>query len=99
MVGEVDPESLAVIKAADSPTGKDLLIIAGSVSGSLGVYEIGPEEAPAVRPRSMSTGGCQPIEPYVYAFASEPYTYRTGISNRHTEQDIMCCVSPAHTRS
>eukprot|EP00892_Ulva_mutabilis_P008435 jgi/Ulvmu1/5964/UM026_0087.1 len=52
MLGDVDPESLAVIKAADSPTGNDLLIIAGSFSGTVSVYEITAEPEPEMEPTS-----------------------------------------------
>ena len=38
--GDVAPEGLAFVSAAESPTGKDLLLAACEVSGTLAVYEM-----------------------------------------------------------
>ena len=43
--GDVAPEGLAFIPAAQSPTGRDLLLAACEVSGTVAVYELTPNQA------------------------------------------------------
>ena len=42
--GDVAPEGLAFIPAGESPTGKDLLLAACEVSGTVAVYELTPNQ-------------------------------------------------------
>ena len=42
--GDVAPEGLAFIPAAQSPTGRDLLLAACEVSGTVAVYELTPNQ-------------------------------------------------------
>jgi hypothetical protein len=41
--GYLGPESLAFVPAANSPTGKPLLLMANEVSGTLTVFELTPK--------------------------------------------------------
>ena len=43
--GDVAPEGLAFIPAGESPTGKDLLLAACEVSGTVAAYELTPNQA------------------------------------------------------
>jgi hypothetical protein len=40
MAGDLGPEGLAFVRAADSPTGKDLLLVANEVSGTLTIWQL-----------------------------------------------------------
>ncbi|XP_078589140.1 mesenchyme-specific cell surface glycoprotein-like [Branchiostoma floridae x Branchiostoma japonicum] len=39
-VGDVDPEDLRFVSSEDSPNGRPLLLVAGTVSGTVSVYEV-----------------------------------------------------------
>ncbi len=41
MVGDLGPESIEFIAAADSPNGRDLVVVANEVSGTVSVFEFG----------------------------------------------------------
>ncbi len=41
-VGDVSPEGLTFVSAADSPTGRPLLVAAQEISGTTTVYDVGP---------------------------------------------------------
>lgn len=43
LAGDLAPESIVFVDAADSPTGKPLLLVGFEVSGSVAVYEINPK--------------------------------------------------------
>ena len=55
--GDVAPEGLAFIPAAQSPTGRDLLLAACEVSGTVAVYELTPNQAGGTDDDSPSGGG------------------------------------------
>lgn len=45
-IGDIDPEALVFVDAADSSTGKPLLMVGGSDSSTVTVYEIVERPAP-----------------------------------------------------
>jgi uncharacterized protein YjiK len=55
--GDLNPEGLVVVSAADSPTGKPLLLVASEVSQTLTVFELYPTTVTNVTPAIGSTSG------------------------------------------
>jgi hypothetical protein len=52
--GDLAPEGLSFIPAADSPNGRPLLVVGHEVSGTTAVYQVG-QTLRRVRPASRST--------------------------------------------
>ena len=58
--GDLNPEGLVVVQAADSPNGKPLLITASEVSNTLTVFEINDNTAPTISPVSIASNNVNP---------------------------------------
>ncbi|XP_013418960.1 mesenchyme-specific cell surface glycoprotein [Lingula anatina] len=57
-VGDIDPEALSFIHDSDSPNSKPLLLVSGSVSGTLAIYEVkGLVDPTTSTPGERSTKG------------------------------------------
>jgi len=52
--GDLGPEGLHIVDAADSPTGEPLLIVASEVSGSTTIYEINVNAALCLLPEDLT---------------------------------------------
>ena len=60
--GDLNPEGLVVVQAADSPNGKPLLITASEASNTLSVFEIqaSDEVAPVITPVAIASSNANP---------------------------------------
>lgn len=64
--GDTNPEGMLIIKADDSPTGSDLLVVANENSGTLTVYDLAVDEI-AELPWAVADGNPNPV------YASTPW--------------------------
>ena len=58
--GDLNPEGLIVVQAADSPNGKPLLITANEVSNTLTVFEINDNTVPVISPVTIASNNSNP---------------------------------------
>ncbi len=58
--GDLNPEGLVVVQAADSPNGKPLLITASEASNTLSVFEINDNTVPVISPVTIASNNVNP---------------------------------------
>lgn len=77
--GDHGPEGITYIKAADSPNGKDYIIVANEISGTLTIFEVDTT--------NLSNGGFE-MEPKTFVVFPNPSVNGTAYFNRAADIEV-----------